>query len=221
MNTIFKDIILIICDFLDDNSKLSFLSIRTQNHLLKNQIKFNGPLAVDSDIWYFNSFYHFISRKKPLSGLISKLSNCTHLTLVEEDNYSSNNDLLDIFANMNIVLLKLLTIKTITIKFILSIHEKITSHGINLFLNEKIILDSLDNNVNIIFEFVFESNSKIILMRCGFFNIRVLRAVTNQNNLSDNENTIIDNFIAGLNQINIPKDTLELGKKYVIQQKID
>lgn len=59
METIPKDLILEICGFLDDTSKLNFLSVASMYDKFKSDVKFNSWLDVKRDLWYVASFDHF------------------------------------------------------------------------------------------------------------------------------------------------------------------
>lgn len=221
METIFKDIILVISEFLDDRSKLSFLSTTKINHLLKNQTKFHGPIVVGIDIWYLNSFHHFYSKKKLLKDRINKLSKCTHITLITEiEHFCQFDKWFHILSNIETIMTYLPTIKNIAVKIIIFISEELKCSGINFHYPGKILLYFILNNIKLIHEIVFVSESNNITKNYDCI-IQVKSHIADHIRYDDCDNNRIEKFIGGLNKIFIKKDTIELNKSYIIQQKID
>lgn len=211
MDTIFKDIILVICDFLDDMEKLSFLSVNNFNHLLKSQTKFTGPIDLNANLWYINSFYHFYAEQNLLEKTTDNLHRCKHLTLI--NNYFLD-DLSTCISNDKIIYVHTPNITYLTYKYFLIINSFDYSY-INLLLPPTILLHHINNNIIVNFELVFKSDSGNIIMK-NDISINIKSILSDQ--FKDDDEKIVK-YIQTFNSILIVKDKLELNKKYVIRQK--
>lgn len=209
MNTIFKDIILVICDFLDDRSKLSFLSTTSQNHELKNATKFEGPIHVDSTIWYINSFCHCFDYYNSGISSIKNPNGLPHLILIRHFFLEHN-----CYGFQPYYLFNSLNFKYVTFRLIIDVPYRINCWTISTTQQDNnFLLFCVENNIKIVYEIIFQSKSK---------------AVINYNHLTVGihipyviPNIEIRNYLSTFNTIIIKSGHLELNKKYIIQQKID
>jgi hypothetical protein len=88
MDSIIRDIILYICDFLDNASKLYLMSAKNRFHLMKKEISSDEPLSVDSDLWYAKSFHYFSAEQGIMNAPLIFITplNCTKILIIR--NYS-------------------------------------------------------------------------------------------------------------------------------------
>ncbi len=77
-----NDIIVYICQFLNDINKLNFLSVTTDTNKLKNQVYFDSKISVKGacDLWYGERCRHILISARTLKRF-TKLKNIAPSTL--------------------------------------------------------------------------------------------------------------------------------------------
>lgn len=214
MNTIFNDIIVTICDFLDDYSKLSFLSVTKKYHRLKNKTKFDGPINADSNIWYINSFDHFSSSSK----YFRRLDNCRHLTLIDTRQIRSapcyrrgkyhnaagyEVTKISFFETSN-------NLEHITYRLILKFENDIDNTNIYYNIDNKYFMYCVKNKIKIDFEIIFQPKIKNMNLPTNIHDIRI---GIGGFGIYDYDNETI-NYLNKLKPIIIKSGSLEINKKY-------
>ena len=90
MDTLINDLIIYICEYLDDRSIIQFLSSTRQNHLAKNKINYSFGVNIIAiqNLWYINSFtYVYVNTRTYYDDIANlKFPNRTKTLKIREIN---------------------------------------------------------------------------------------------------------------------------------------
>lgn len=158
MENIPKELILVINEWLDDKSKLWFLSVCAIYDQWKNNVKFNSELDANSKLWYRSSFNHF----RVYHGN-SNVADCKKLTVVRDVKIGTDRYNTVAFWNLKLWMKKL-ALRTI-IKSDNCRHDK---PYIRIFISSEILEYVEKHHVDFSVEFTFDRNCEWNQLDCKY-----------------------------------------------------